>query len=124
MLSALIAQGASLTITGEGSTGSVIAGEGFTLSSIISTAIAAVLAIAGIIFFFMLIIGGVQWILSGGDKTNTENARNRITSALIGLVIVFAAFAIIQLLDAVFGVSILDVDIPQIGGGAAGGGGS
>jgi hypothetical protein len=55
----------------------------------------------------MLIIGGVRWITSGGDKAATEAARGQITAALVGLVIVFAAWAILQLIELFFGVDIL-----------------
>ena len=58
-----------------------------------------VLVIAAIVFFFILVMGGVRWITSGGDKGKTEAARNQITAALVGLVIVFAAWAIIQLIE-------------------------
>jgi cbb3-type cytochrome oxidase subunit 3 len=89
----------------------------FTIPSIIQWAVTIVLIIAGVIFFFMLIIGGVRWILSGGDKANTESARNQITAALIGLIIVFAAWAIALLLQNVFQVNILNVTIPVIPAG-------
>ena len=85
-----------------------------TVPRIITFAVSAVLVVAGLIFFFMLIIGGVKWILSGGDKAQTEGARNQITAALIGLVIVFAAWAIITLLGSIFGISILSFNIPNI----------
>ncbi len=65
------------------------------------------LVAAGILFFFMLVIGGIKWILSGGDKGQTESARNQITAALVGLVIVFAAWAIANLIQVFFGVNII-----------------
>ncbi len=88
--------------------------NGITIPGIITFAVTAVLVVAGLIFFFMLIIGGIKWILSGGDKANTEAARNQITAALIGLVIVFAAWAIITLLSNIFGISILQLNLPGI----------
>ncbi len=90
------------------------------IGGILQWAVTVVLIVAGVIFFFMLIIGGVRWILSGGDKANTEAARNQITAALIGLIIVFAAWAIAILLENVFGVNILNVDIPAIPGTTVG----
>jgi len=87
---------------------------GFTLNQIVSWAVTAVLVVAGLVFFFMLIIGGLRWVLSGGDKAATESARGQITAALIGLVIVFSAWAIAQLVNAVFGIDILKLTIPAI----------
>jgi hypothetical protein len=95
------------------------AGSGFenllniTLVSILQGAIRLVLIAAAIIFFFVLVIGGIQWIVSGGDKAGTETARKRITNALIGLAIVFAAWAIIALINALFGVNILNLQVPS-----------
>ena len=47
--------------------------------------------------FAFLIMGGIEWITSGGDKNKAESARNKITSAVIGLVIVAASYAIVNL---------------------------
>jgi hypothetical protein len=69
-----------------------------------------------LIFFFMLLIGAIKWISSGGDKQAMESARGTITSALIGLVILFAAFAIIKLIQSFFGISILNFTLPTIAG--------
>lgn len=81
--------------------------ENLSFGDMVSMAIQLVLVLAAIIFFFILVIGGIKWITSGGDKAQTETARNQITAALVGLVIVFAAWAIIQLLESFFGVDIL-----------------
>lgn len=104
--------------------GSVTKVNSFTLSDILSTVVTAALVISGVIFFFMLLIGGIQWIVSGGDKTGTEAARGRITAALIGLIIVFSAFAIIALLDSIFGFSLLELQFGSIGTDSAIGPGS
>ena len=89
----------------------------FTIPSFIQAAIQLVFVVAAVIFFFVLVIGGVRWILSGGDKAQTEAARNQITAALVGLVIVFAAWAIVQLLSTFFGITIFEgLNIPKIGG--------
>ena len=60
--------------------------------------------IAAIIAFVYLVLGGIQWITSGGDKTAMESARNKITHAVVGLVVVAAAYAIILLVQAFLGV--------------------
>lgn len=86
--------------------------QGITVGGIISGAITLVLIVAGVIFFFMLIIGGLRWILSGGDKAQTESARSQITAALVGLVIVFAAFAIATLVNSLFGINIMNFTLP------------
>ncbi|OGM21156.1 hypothetical protein A2714_03070 [Candidatus Woesebacteria bacterium RIFCSPHIGHO2_01_FULL_38_9] len=84
-----------------------------TIANIISALIILVLIVAALVFFFMLVWGGVRYITSGGDKAQTEAARGQITAALVGLVIVFAAWAIINLVNIFFGVNILQLNIPN-----------
>lgn len=83
-----------------------------TLPAIISGLIRGALVVAAIVFFFILVIGGIKWIMSGGDKAATEGARSQITAALVGLVIVFAAWAIVQLIQVFFGVNIFQLTLP------------
>lgn len=84
-----------------------------TVGGIVSGLIRLVLVVAALVFFFILVIGGIRWIASGGDKAQTENARNQITAALVGLVIVFAAWAIVQLINTFFGINIFELSIPS-----------
>src|SRR3990172_3354595 len=84
-----------------------------TIGNIISAIIILVLIVAALVFFFMLVLGGIKYITSGGDKGQTEAARGQITAALIGLVIVFAAWAIINLVNLFFGINILQLTIPN-----------
>lgn len=85
-----------------------------TIPAIVSGVIKLALIIAALVAFAFLIIGGIKWITSGGDKEGTAKAQSTITSALIGLVIVFAAWAIIRLIEVFFGISILTLTIPTI----------
>jgi len=87
--------------------------ENLTIGSIVTGGIRLILVVAALVFFFILVIGGIRWIASGGDKTQTENARNQITAALVGLVIVFAAWAIVQLINTFFGINIFELSIPS-----------
>jgi len=73
--------------------------------------IAGGLLIGVVIFFFMLLIGAIGWITSGGDKGAVESARGRVTNAIIGLVILLSLFAITQLLGLFFGINILLLDL-------------
>lgn len=85
-----------------------------TIGRIVSGLIQLIMVVAAVVFFFILVIGGIQWIASGGDKAQTEAARNRITAALVGLVIVFAAWAILQLIKTFFGIDIFTLTIPVV----------
>ena len=55
-----------------------------------------ILYIVGIIAVIMLIIGGIKYVVSGGDSKKVTDAKNTVLYAIIGLVICFLSFAIIN----------------------------
>lgn len=75
-----------------------------------------ILVIAFVAAFVFLLIGGIRWIMAGGDEKAVAGARGTITAALIGLVIVLVAYAIIRLVEIFFKVNIITngVTIPTI----------
>lgn len=74
-------------------------GTGFATSfgGMMNGLISFVMVIAAVLVFFYLIWGGIEWITSGGDKGKTESARNKITSAVIGLIVIAASYAVLTL---------------------------
>ncbi len=66
-------------------------------SQLITDLVNIAFVIAVILVFFYLIWGGIEWITSGGDKGKTEGARNKITAAVIGLIVLAASYAILTL---------------------------
>jgi hypothetical protein len=85
------------------------------LGQLISAGVGTLLIIAALLAFLYLILGGIQWITSGGDKAGMEAARNKITHAIVGLIIVGAAWAIMTLVQNFLGVTIIGgaVDLPK-----------
>jgi hypothetical protein len=63
------------------------------------------LIIASIWAFVHILIGGIEWMTSGGDKGKLETAQHHITSAFVGLLIVFSAWAIYLLFLQFLGLS-------------------
>lgn len=109
----LLAQSDTINLKPDSASGFSSLG-GFTIPSIVSGLIRLSLVIAAIVFFFILVLGGIRWIASGGDKANTETARSQITAALVGLVIVFAAWAIVALINTFFGIDIFALKLPAL----------
>jgi len=85
-----------------------------TIPEMVPVIIRVIFILAALVALVFLIIGGIKWITAGGDKAATESARATITSALVGLMIVLAAYAIIRLIEFFFSVSILELKIPSI----------
>lgn len=107
--------GGDIILTPGGGTGQFTGVEQITVAGIVTALITLVLVIAGVVFFFMLVWGGISWIMSGGDKAKTEAARNRITAALIGMIVLFSAWAIVQLIQTFLGIEILNgLQLPTI----------
>ncbi len=53
-----------------------------------------------------LIVGGIRYITSGGSKEGTEAARNMITNAVIGFIVVIGAFAIRVIMGRLLGPNV------------------
>ncbi|MGI5841393.1 MAG: pilin [Patescibacteria group bacterium] len=87
---------------------------GITAPSLVSGLISLVMLIAALVFFFMLLWGGIKWVTSEGDEKKVATARAQITNALVGLAIVFAAWAILWLINVIFGINILDLAVPSV----------
>ena len=81
---------------GEG-TGHINSGLWFgdkSLPEIIGKIISAILIFLGVIFLGLMIYGGYLWMAAHGNEQAVDKAKNIIRNALIGLIIVLAAYAI------------------------------
>lgn len=76
-------------------------------NKIISNIIGVMTIGAGIWFIFQFIIGAYSWMAAGSDQQAIQNAQQKITNAVMGLVVVVAAYALISLLGAILGFEIL-----------------
>ena len=63
-----------------------------------------ILLAAGLLLLLYLLYGGFQYLTSAGDPKKTQEAQAKITQALVGFVIVFGAFWIVQILANVLGL--------------------
>jgi Type IV secretion system pilin len=61
---------------------------------ITGTIIQVLLGILGVLFIGLVIYGGIIWMIAEGDEAKIEKAKSIITSAVIGLIVVIAAYAI------------------------------
>jgi hypothetical protein len=104
----ILAQGQNVTLCPESifSTANCNAQASATFQGIIGTILTYLLIAGALVAIIFLIWGGIKWITSGGDKAKVESARNTIIGAIIGLIVVFASFLIINLVaKTLFNVS-------------------
>lgn len=72
--------------------------------------------IIGVIFALVfLLLGGIKWITSKGEKTEVEAARNQIVAALVGLLFIILAVFLLSIVLSAFGINWADLVIPNIG---------
>jgi hypothetical protein len=77
------------------------------IGEVISKALPYVYGFAGIALLLMLILGGITLMTAAGNTDKTKSGYGMITGAVIGFIIVFISFFLVQLLEVVLGVDIL-----------------
>lgn len=88
--------------------------SGDSIGQYIANAVTIILVVAAVIALFFLIWGGIKWILSGGDKGKVEAARGTIIAAIVGLIIAFLAFFILNIVLGIFGLSLGQLELPAL----------
>lgn len=73
-------------------------------ATFISSAVGLITLIGVIWFIFIIVTGAIGIISSGGDKSAMETAKKKITSGVIGLVVIIAALFILDLIGTLLGV--------------------
>ncbi len=76
-------------------------------SDLLNNVLPNVYVAAGVVIFFMFILGGFKVISSASDSHKMEEGKKTITFAIMGLLVVFASYWIIQLIQVVTGLQIL-----------------
>ena len=74
-------------------------------SYVISRLVPYIFFLAGFILLLYLIIGGYQYMTSGGDPKATASARQIITNAIAGFIIIFLAYWIVQIIARVLNLA-------------------
>lgn len=69
--------------------------------------VSVAVTLAGLAIFVMLIIGGFKYLTSGGDPKAQEQAKNTMTYAVLGLVLIIAAYLILNFVATFTGIEAL-----------------
>lgn len=75
------------------------------LASLFANILRAVTALAGVVLFVMLVMGGFTFLFSGGDQKKLEKAKGTLTSAILGLTILVGSYLILLLIQKATGVT-------------------
>lgn len=78
--------------------------SGARIGDIIGSLLPYFFAGAGLLLLLYLLYGGISLMLSRGDPKAVQSAKDKITGAVVGFVIVFAAYWIVQILGKILGI--------------------
>jgi hypothetical protein len=92
----------------------ILCGMSNDVAGTIQRVVVFLVIIAIVVALMYLLYGGIKWIMSKGEKTEVEAARNHITAAITGLIVVFLAIFILSLVLAAFGIKWEQLVIPKI----------
>ncbi len=81
------------------------------IASFINLLLPNIFIISGLIMLILLIGGGFSIVASGGNAKSVESGKNQIMSAVIGFIIIFAAYWIILIIEKFTGVPIFNSNI-------------
>lgn len=79
------------------------------LGDLVSLFVSASIVVAGIIFLFLLVGGGLKMVMSAGqnDPRSAGQGKQAVTSALAGFIIVITAYWIIRIIEVITGTTFL-----------------
>lgn len=94
-----------VTLPDYGDTGFKFANK--SLGEIISQALEYAIVLGGIAMFAYLLLGGFELLTSAGNPEGIQKGTQKIIFAIIGFLVIFASYFIVQLVETMFGFSIL-----------------
>lgn len=87
------------------------------LGTVIANAINFLFVVAALLALGFLILGGIKWLTSQGEKEGINKARETIVAAVVGLIIIFLSYLIVNfILNLFVGVSLFNLQLPTITG--------
>ena len=77
-------------------------GENTNEKDVIQSIVNLLLYITGAVAVIMIVIGGIKYVTSGGDSSQTKSAKDTILYAVVGLIIAIIAYAVVNFVIGAF----------------------
>jgi len=90
-------------------TNDTLAGSETSFAEWLTRIFGAVLGVSALLVLIYLIWGAISWITSNGDASKVQKARDQITQAIIGLIVLAASTAIFMLVQNALGIEVLNI---------------
>lgn len=81
------------------------------VGSLVSVFVSNVYIIASVVLLFLLIGGGFMMISNAGNPEKQQQGSKALTSAIVGFLIIFTSYWIIQIIEVLTGLEILKANI-------------
>lgn len=95
------------SVEGGGSKSIIDAAENYEILEIINRGLAYAIIIAGFLSVVFIFVGGISFILSGGQEEKIKSAVSTIRYAIIGLIITILAIVIVGTVGKAMGLDII-----------------
>jgi hypothetical protein len=86
--------------------GSDVSNSGALFGNFVSSILQGIMVIAILMVLIFFVWGSIEWITSAGEKSKVESARNKITGAIIGLIVLASTLAVLFLVQNFLGVQV------------------
>lgn len=80
----------------------------------ISALVGVFIVVGFVLAIFHFMFGAFRWITASGDKTALQNAQDRMTQAVVGLIILAAAWAVMLLVSEFLGLDFPNINLPGL----------
>jgi hypothetical protein len=85
-----------------------VTGRGF--AQLISSAMGGIMIVASLLLLFYLLWGGLEWIYAGGEASKIQKARDKMTQAVIGIIVLATSVAIFGLVQSFLGIDAVNFE--------------
>lgn len=96
----------SLNINGQSLSGPIdipgVSSQNITIGVIVNRVVQFVIPLGAIILLFVLIWGGYDFLMSQGNPEKVKSARAKITTGIIGFLLLVFAFLIVRIIAFIF----------------------
>jgi len=74
------------------------------IGQLTSRVLSFLLPLAGIVLLFVFIWGGYDYMMSQGNPEKVKGAQAKITSGIIGLILLVASYLLVRVISTIFGL--------------------
>jgi len=75
------------------------------LGDLVSRILSFLIPLSGVVLLFVLIWGGYDYMMSQGNAEKVKSAQGKITTGIIGFILLISSYLIVRVIAKIFGLS-------------------